>query len=233
MKWMSSAVAACAVAALAITAIGAPATAASPKTKLTIVNGVAGKKVDVCVNGKEIRAGLPYGKFVKKSTRTQKSKVKFFVKNDRAGCRGKLLGKKTLSPGSATLVITRKAAKRVVSWSSPPQPKVPVPSLATQIIARHAADIEPIVLWYETHLADPYGIAVPVSYKGNVLVDAPYLLTDETDRLYAFMAVRRLGDTLPILRVKTIELRAGLLQEAILIGNTIRNARWVLVRRNL
>ncbi|MFV2065190.1 MAG: hypothetical protein ACC726_16995 [Chloroflexota bacterium] len=105
------------LAALTITALGAPVAAGSHQTRLAIVNGFPGKKIDVCVNGKEIRSRLPYGKKVFKTTKTAKANIKFFAKDPRK-CKGKLLGKKTVSLDDATVVITRKKPQKILVFDN-------------------------------------------------------------------------------------------------------------------
>ena len=157
-----------AVAALAITALGAPAAAGSHKTKLTIVNGSPGKKIDVCVNGKEIKSGLRYGKVVFKTTRTSKAKVKFF-KRDRRKCGGKLLAKKVVGLADATVVFTRRKPKKVVVFDNSKLAE-PMGANVARVSYGHAADIGPVLFGFDSEIVEPFffgpGAADPF-FKGD------------------------------------------------------------------
>ena len=112
------------IAAFAITAIGTFALAAPSKTRLTIVNGWPGKKVDICLNGNPQRSGLGYGRKILRSVSNSKKTLKFYSDNGRT-CGGTLLGKKTFDPPNEgldlTLVLTpkpRHKAKRVLLFDN-------------------------------------------------------------------------------------------------------------------
>jgi hypothetical protein len=69
-----------------IGALAMPAVAADTKGTLAIVNGVPGTKVDVCLNGMEVRSRLPYGgKLFQNDTSTGRKKVAKDVVFDNAG----------------------------------------------------------------------------------------------------------------------------------------------------
>lgn len=105
-----------AIAALTLSALAGPVSAAS-STKLAIVNGFPGKKVDVCVNGKEIKSGLKYGAKVFKTTSTPKATVKYFSRDPRT-CKGTLIGKRTVFADDATVVLTKKKPQKVVVFNN-------------------------------------------------------------------------------------------------------------------
>ena len=54
--------------ALMAAALAMPAGAADTKGTLALVNGIPGKKVDVCLNGNEIKSNLAYGGHVFQKT---------------------------------------------------------------------------------------------------------------------------------------------------------------------
>ena len=143
------------MAALAISALGAPAAAATPHVRLAIVNGIPGKKIDVCVNGKEIKSRLPYGKRVFKRTNTAKANIKFFAKDPRK-CKGKLLGKKIVRLDDATVVITRKKPKKIVVFDNLGLGEIgPAAPPNGAIALRHAADIGEVNFNVEYESLDP------------------------------------------------------------------------------
>ena len=168
MQRLRNLVIAGAVTTLAITALGAPAAAGSHKTKLAIVNGSPGKKLDVCVNGKEIKSGLRYGKVIFKTTRTPKAKVKFFQR-DRRKCGGKLLAKKVVGLADATVVFTRRKPKKVVVFDNAFL-ATPMSATAARVSYGHAADIGPVQFGFDSEIVEPFFFgpsAVDPFFKGD------------------------------------------------------------------
>ena len=111
-----------AIVVMALAVLGAPASAA--KTRMTIVNGTSGKKLDVCVNGREIKKGLAYGRFVKTSVNKPRATVKFYPRK-KGACSGRVLGKKVVKPARAVVVRTKKKPGRVLLFK---EPNLPAPS---------------------------------------------------------------------------------------------------------
>ena len=108
-----------AVAALVISALGAPV-AASSKAYVQIVNGIPGKRIDVCVNNREIKSALPYGKVIKRQLHGGTKKIKFRKKSPGV-CRGKVLAAKTVAmPGGRdkTIVATNRKPNKVVVFDN-------------------------------------------------------------------------------------------------------------------
>ena len=100
---------AAAVAALAISALGVPAAAAG-SGKVMIVQGRPGPAVDICINGREVKSKLGYGKRAFKRLGAGFKKLRVYKKDPRR-CRGRLLAKKGFAfPGGSdlTIVITQK-----------------------------------------------------------------------------------------------------------------------------
>ena len=106
-----------AIGALAVTAIGAPVAAADTQGTLAIVNGIPGKRVDVCINGNELRSDLPYGGvFLRNVISTGNKNLKFYERDPRT-CRGNVLAQKNVAlaaGGDLTIVATKNAPKVVV-----------------------------------------------------------------------------------------------------------------------
>lgn len=108
-----------AVLALAVTSLGAPVSAGHSGT-IAIVNGIPGGKVDICLNGKEIRSGLRYGGRVFRSPVAGDKVLKVF-KADPRTCKGKRLAKESfgLAVGAdLTLVATKKGVDPVVIFDN-------------------------------------------------------------------------------------------------------------------
>jgi len=130
------------VAALAIATFGAPAAAGTPKGKVAVVNGRPGTKVDICINGREIRSGLPYGGKKYKTLWATQKVLKVFKKDPRV-CRGTLLAKKRfdLLPGDdLTIVVTRRTPRKVVVFDNSDLVLPPASPLDSAFAWRHAAD---------------------------------------------------------------------------------------------
>ena len=80
-----------ATAALSVATLGAiPAAAADTQGTLAIVNGVPGRRLDVCVNGTEIKSGLRYGKAVFRSVISTGEKILKLYDPDPRTCKGHL-----------------------------------------------------------------------------------------------------------------------------------------------
>jgi hypothetical protein len=106
-----------ATAILLAAALGGPASAADTKGTLAIINGVPGKRLDVCVNGVEIASGLRYGKVVTRNTIGTGEKLLRFFGPDPRTCKGKRFADRDIvlhAADDVTVVVTRKVPKVVV-----------------------------------------------------------------------------------------------------------------------
>ena len=94
-----------------------PVGAADTQGTLAIVNGIPGKRVDVCLNGNEIKSNLGYGGNVFKDVvGTGNKNLKFYAHDPRT-CRGQQVGQEsfTLDPAEdLTIVVTKNPDKVVV-----------------------------------------------------------------------------------------------------------------------
>jgi hypothetical protein len=119
MRRLRAAVIGTAVAALAISALGAPVGAAT-SADMGIVNGHPGIRVDVCINGKEVRSSLPFGKAAFRRQVAGKKVLKFF-KRDARKCKGTLLARKRIDladMADVTIVLTKKKPDKVVVFDN-------------------------------------------------------------------------------------------------------------------
>jgi hypothetical protein len=216
------------LAVFAISSIAAPASAAA-STKLTIINGFPGKTVDVCVNGKEVKSGLGYGKFVRRSTKTAKANVKFYARSPKV-CKGSFLGKKTVSHDYAIVILTKRTPRKVVVFQTPGPTSAESSNLSAARVW-HAADIAPVEFWYRTELLEPFTPSDLVQHsKGNSLLNASWSWVTDSAEPFLAIAVRRPGETDSILRAKNIQMKDGSMTDAVLIGTNATNAAWVLIR---
>lgn len=230
MKRSSSLVVAFAVTAMAITAIGAPVAAAGPKTKLAIVNGFAGKKVDVCVNGKEIRSGLPYGKAVFKTTKTNKARVRFFAR-DRRSCKGTTLGTRTVYANDATVVLTRKKPRKVITFDNAGLDWIYDIDIGSTYTMRHAADLGALTFKSESDglNLDPVVPAFdPTWQKGD---SSGRELVGVYGHSYMVVAVTRPAAYEPFVDPDLVWLETRRRYEWIAVGSTQKNARLVRLDR--
>ena len=131
------------VAALAISAVGAPASAFS-ETHLAIVQGIPGVKVDFCVDGTEVNSRVRYGgrKFVEiLNSDPVRITLKSYAKDPRK-CKGTLLAKKRVDldvNDDLTIVVTKRAPKVLVFDNSI---LGTLPAAEDMLMSfRHAADI--------------------------------------------------------------------------------------------
>ena len=134
-----------ALAALVVTALGAPVAAADTQGTLAIVNGIPGKRVDVCINGNEIASGLRYGRAVLRNVISTGNKNLKFYERDPRECRGNVLAQDNFPLAAAedlTIVATKNAPK-VATFSNAGLGEIPPAGtpIAQSIVAfRHAAD---------------------------------------------------------------------------------------------
>jgi hypothetical protein len=224
-------IAGAALTALAVTAIAAPAAAAPGKGTIGLVNGAPGGRVDLCINGKEIRSKTPWGGRRYRVLSPGDKKIKVF-KADPRKCRGKLLGKKTISLAAGddlTVVFTRKSPKFTLFANAigdvPAAPGDPLPY--GLLYFRHAADLGDAAFKYQSAGPPaPVGPSVdPVWTKGDeVSTTSPEgsswrLRTTRPDKAWVFA------------QSPWIDFEASRRYEFILLGTTPKNARIIVWSR--
>ena len=215
------------IVAFAIVAFAAPASAASGG-RITFVNGIPGKQIDVCVNGKEVRSKLGYGK---KATRSFGSpgtkKLKVFLKHP-GRCKGTRLAKKSfpLDPnGDLTIVLTKKGPK-VVPFDNTGLGTVGPAADDIAVVWRHAADVGGVTFKSLLVPSPPITpVADPVWTKGDEGIlksplAAPVTIVVEVTRPDVFVAL--VG---PIARTVRPDRR----YEFIFVGSRTKNARLVMI----
>ena len=225
------------VATLALSAMAAPATAAD-KGKLTVVNGMPGTRIDVCIGRtNEIKSGLAYGASFRKQLAG--SKKLRFRKAAPGKCRGKLLAAKTVGmPGGSdkTVVFSKKAPKvlvfnnhRIDLYNSNP---------VGVLAIRHAADLSwnPVHIDYQLWQEGAGGTLPPTladhdpdSYeKGDARSQT---LAQSPDRM---PLVDRRPAGSPVLRESDIfEVKELRRHEFYFVGTTAANSKLVHIVRGL
>jgi hypothetical protein len=227
------------VAALAITALGAPATAADTAGTLAIVNGHPGQRVDICIGKKEQRSGAPYGSYYRKDViGTGKRVVSFYKRNDRRTCGGTKLGAKVLDiqPGDDLTIVLTKGSPKVVVFdnTSPsylgeiPPRGTPYPGIAILSWASAANfDANLLYTYWSPNAEFPAGPAAnPVWSKGQ-----RYLASFTPDYYLRLRAT--LPEAAETVAQRTVYLKASRRYEWVLVGTTPANARFVLINRGV
>jgi hypothetical protein len=224
-------------AALLLTALGSPAGAATPdRGRISFVNGIPGTKVDVCVNGKEIRSSLRYGGVKTRIFGIGPKTAKFF-KADPRRCKGKLLGKAggDLKDGDdMTIVVTKKKPDKVVIFENQDLGAIPSASHWVAMTFRHAADLGRATFRFSQIVRTPEQAppvtpaADPVYRKGDEHVSSTTAMFP--GRVWIRSRVTRPDKRQTIAGPKTLELKYDRRHEWILVGTTPRNARIVTFR---
>ena len=212
---------------LLVAVLGMPVTAATTGA-LTIVNGRPGEKVDVCLNGKEIRSGLPYGGRVSANFLPGDKVLK--IRRAGAGtCRGTLLATKLfplLAGDDITLVVNRFAPKWVTFDNTglgviPPDG---APYTYAFFAWRHAADLGLVNVHY-TQQIGPLPAALPVWEEGDQYAQAITL------PFTSGLAVTR-PDKSGVLATSPIPtFSASRRYEFYLLGTTGKNAKLIVFSR--
>jgi hypothetical protein len=227
MRTLGTLVAATLVAAVAITTLAAPV-AAAPRGVIAVVNGIPGKKIDVCINGKEIRSGLPYGGKVIRKLGPGMKRLKVFKKDPRR-CKGVRLGKQRfvlLDGGDVTFVATKRAPHRIVSFDNGPL----VPSTPDHYRAalRHAADVGPVHLGYKMGPPTEPGPAASAFEKHDERVVG----FNWPGGAFVFTATaRKPGESDFMIPPATVVARGNRRAEWIFVGTKRANARFVKIIR--
>ncbi len=158
------------ITALALSSLAAPAVAGTG-ARMTIVNGIAGKKIDVCIGStKELRSGLKYGGVYKKGL-TGSKKLRFRTAG-RGTCKGKVLaGRNVTFPAGSdkTIVVTAKSPKVLVFGN----PTTVDMAGEGRLALRHAADLS----WNTVHFRRGFWKVVPeypdLPFEPTLAVDDP------------------------------------------------------------
>jgi hypothetical protein len=225
-------VVASAVVALMVSALGAPvAVGASGWAEVVIVNGIPGTNIDICLNGKEVRSGLPYGsKIVKKRiARTQELKV---YKADPRRCAGTKLARKSIPlvrDDDKTIVVTKNKPRKVLVFDNDFFPPGST-GASGPLVMRHAADLGTVRFVGQTTLVHPGPFShanVPEWSKGH---EGTRGIPVVPGLSMAVLHVERLSSRV-IAGPVTAHLPGSYRHEWILVGTKARNAKIVSFKR--
>ena len=101
--------------ALAVSALAAPSSAIVGTGTIGVVNGIPGQRVDICINGKEVRSSVKYGGRTYKTMNSGIKSIKIF-KADPRKCKGVKVAQKAFDLGAFadwTLVVNKQSPKWV------------------------------------------------------------------------------------------------------------------------
>lgn len=234
MRRFRSPILAAAALALLVTAFGSPAAAAGKGT-LTIVQGIPATRVDVCVNGVEVRSGMAYGRYAIVSLAAGSTSLRVYPAGP---------GTCTGSPGYGhrSFDVTGRSDLTVVLTSAKPgrvslfdnrRPRDTV-SLVEDgggwIVVRHASDMGPMAL---KATIDPWVFPWipaqdPVWVKGDSF-SQDYDIIGATHLVFATRPDRRVPHASTPLYLLKDQVR----YEHILVGTNVENARFVNIERPL
>lgn len=213
-----------------------PATAADPKGTLAIVNGVPGAKVDVCLNGTEIRSGVAYGgKILLAIVKTGSKTIRFYSKDPRK-CKGSLLGQKQFSLPAGrdlTIVVTKRSPKVLVfdNANLGEIPPLGVLSISTTYAVRHAADLAAdlsYTQWPATSL--PFNLSPSSIFSKGQESRQPNPSSGFFPESIIEVKAIPFGSS-KVVRAPLVKTVVSHRLEWILVGSKASNARWVVIDR--
>jgi len=223
------------MAALALSALAVPTTAANgAKGTLGIVNGIPGQRVDICLNGREIKSRVGYGGKKSKVTNTGFKTIKIF-KADPRTCRGTKLAQKTYLLGYGddfTIVVNKKAPKWVKFDNKVPRFLGSIWPLGVlgpdaYVAVRHAADLGTVAMRISTE------------YAWSPSAEAPWVEGDEhawtgynpPATANYMVAAARPDKPGAIARSGAVYLKPSRRYEFILLGTWTGNAKMIVWKR--
>lgn len=202
-------------------ALTAPVAAVDPR--LTLVNGIPGRTVDVCIGTNEVRSNLRYGGWVERFVAPGSRTIRFRAAAS-GKCTGAVLAQRVLflaDDDDKTVVGTRRAPDKVVAFENLPY----VAATNATITFRHASDLGPVNVHYFASgfvgpAAPPPSIAKGQQI-GSITIGAPFA---------AEYTVYRAGRARPF-HSEWYSTETGQRHEVILLGTTARNDKVVSIRR--
>jgi hypothetical protein len=205
-------------AVLVVGTLAAPAVAANPR--LALVQGIPGKRVDVCIDDAEVRSNVRYGAWFQRNVGTGAHTVKF-------RCSGKVLASRTLdleADDDITLVATARSPK-VVVWNNLGAP-APVGNI-DWIAVRNASDVRDVLISVLVgSIVNPS--ALPQTWdKGD-----QWRQNYGTSSVSVFVGASQMGAATPFAGPDQYIAYQGRRHELILVGSKPRNARFVGVVRS-
>jgi hypothetical protein len=218
----------CVGVALLGAALSAPAMAAG-SGKFLFVQGIPGKKVDVCVGNTEIVSNLAYARTAHMAVSTGNKLIKF--RNAAPGvCAGSVIASWTraVAAGSETTVAITKYAPRVVVFPDTLTSTPPPPAGAARVYWRSASDVDGLgVRWVYTDGNPWTPTADPVYDKGVWGFGIASLDTSMLFWVHVYPDLKAVASPIQIIA------DAENYHEFIIVGTTLKNLRVVHLERDL
>lgn len=210
--------------ALAIGALAVP-TAAATKGRLAVIQGRPGVVTELCVNGKEVKSAFAYGAaWVSRLGSGQKT-IKLRKKSPRT-CKGDVLATKNLQLANDDdwVIVFTKMNPRVVTFDKTTKPFTP-----DAIVLRNASDLG--TLGFRTIAFDGGGSWADISTVGTTeFTKGDGEIGGNGGRVFWAHRVPTTGVVgQPFSRPPS----AGFYHDATVIGTSLGNARWVVLKLSL
>ncbi len=220
--------------AMAISALAAPSSALVGKGTIGVVNGIPGQRVDICINGKEIRGNVDYGGRTSKTINSGIKSIKVY-KADPRKCKGVKVAQTVIDLGALadwTLVVNKQAPKVVkfdnVGMGTIPPDGLPLP--IAYFMWRHAADLGAVNFHYRAWMATPETpvgpAANPLWQEGNQIGSA-----SGPGSIWQLRITR--PDQAKTLAIKKVTFKESRRYEWYLLGTTAKNAKLVVWERRI
>ena len=218
--------------ALAVSALAAPSSAIVGTGTIGVVNGIPGQRVDICINGKEVRSSVKYGGRTYKTMNSGIKSIKIF-KADPRKCKGVKVAQTIIDLGALadrTIVINKQAPKVVdfdnVGLGTIPPDGTPLP--VAIFVWRHAADLGTVNFLYRGWMAipeTPVGPAAnPLWQEGNQVYSS-----SSPDSIWQLRITR--PEQTKTLAVKKVTYKESRRYEWYLLGTKAKNAKLVVWER--
>ena len=223
-----------AAATLALSSLAVPA-AAVERGALAIVNGRPGGKVDICLNGTELRSKVPYGGKVYATPVIGEKVLRVFAPDPRR-CKGTLLAKRTftLGIGADITLVVNKVAPKVVQFdnTTPNMGEIPpdgAPLPNTLMAWRHAADLGTVHLFY---VSNPSPVA-PADADPLTWEEGDHAEYSHVPGTRTYLFVTRPGQSQVLAQSRIVTMLASHRYEFYLLGTSAANAKFVVLDREV
>ena len=157
-------------ATLVLSSLATPTAGTSP-AQVSVIQGFPGQRLDICIDGKEVKSRVRYGSKKLLSVADGVHKLKAFKKDPRR-CKGKLVAKRTFSvvAGDDLTFVIARGKPNVIAFDNGGLPLVEPAVPQWPHVFRHAADFGSV----EFH-ASNVGLVVP-SFDGLAFEKGDMLL---------------------------------------------------------
>lgn len=217
---------------LAITSLGSPAAAAEFKGTIGLVNGIPGLRVDLCINGKEIRSRTPYGGRAFRTLSAGHKVIKIY-KADPRRCRGAKIAEKRFElahNADVTFVVNNKRGKKFTMFDNQElgsvRPILPPPPVA-YVAIRHGGILGAVNMFTLAEEATELA-AHPVWHRG----DSQTFSVSEFEGLLGLgVRASKPGKTWRFAQSPIAPIKIAYRYEFYLLGTNTKNAKFIVWAR--